>query len=233
MRFIKSSLRHTLMHMSHRFTRRSSCGIQNQCSWLESLSTASDVTSASSVSCSSPAPFLFPTLFHQLNPSFDTSEGVPHMHVTSPPPPPGLSSWLSIESTHPRLKVVYFVELTLWCLHHLEVGKWYWVERLIFMVESEKSSETFFFALVLRGGQANILLWMAGEEEEGWRLHLWTCVSLRLWMVDCAEGARLETHVYPCCLSHYLWVQLLYIFIHQYPFMYDAPTFHCPSKDCC
>lgn len=60
------------------------CGIQNRCSWLESLSTASDVTSARSVSCSSPTPFLFPTLFHQLNPSFDTSEGVPHMPVTSP-----------------------------------------------------------------------------------------------------------------------------------------------------
>lgn len=126
-------------------TEKLLCGIQSQCSWLESLFTASDVTSACSVSCSSPAPFLFPTLFHQLNPSFDTSEGVPHMHVTSPPPPPVLSSWLSIESTHHRLKVVYFVELTLWCLHHLEVGKWYWVERLIFMVESEKSSETFFF----------------------------------------------------------------------------------------
>lgn len=63
------------------------CGIQSQCSWLESLSTASDVTSARSVSCSpppSPAPFLFPILFHQLSPSFDTSEGVPHMPVTSP-----------------------------------------------------------------------------------------------------------------------------------------------------
>lgn len=62
-------------------------GIQSQCSWLESLSAASDVTSACSVSCSpppSPAPFLFPILFHQLSPSFDTSEGVPHMPVTSP-----------------------------------------------------------------------------------------------------------------------------------------------------
>lgn len=58
--------------------------IQKRCYWLESLSTASDVTSARSVSCSSPTPFLFPTLFHQLNPSFDTSEGVPHMPVTSP-----------------------------------------------------------------------------------------------------------------------------------------------------
>lgn len=39
------------------------------------------------------------------------------------------------------------------------------------MVESEKSSETFsfffFFAFVLRGGQANIALWMAREEERG------------------------------------------------------------------
>lgn len=64
------------------------CGIQSQCSWLESLSTASDVTSARSVSCSPPpsppTPFLFPILFHQLSPSFDTSEGVPHMPVTSP-----------------------------------------------------------------------------------------------------------------------------------------------------
>lgn len=60
------------------------CGIQSQCSWLESLSTASDVTSARSVSCSPPPPFLFPILFHQLSPSFDTSEGVPHMPVTSP-----------------------------------------------------------------------------------------------------------------------------------------------------
>lgn len=65
-------------------TEKLRCGIQNQCYWLESLSTASDVTSACSVSCSSPTPFLLPSLFHQLNPSFDTSEGVPHMHVTSP-----------------------------------------------------------------------------------------------------------------------------------------------------
>lgn len=179
---------HANAHAPLIHTEKFLCGIQSQCSWLESLSTASDVTSACSVSCSSPAPFLFPTLFHQLNPSFDTSEGVPHTHVTSPPPPPVLSSWLSIESTHHRLKVVYFVELTLWCLHHLEVCKWYWVEGLIFMVESEKSSETFFFfSLVLRGGQTNIPLWMAGEEEEekrGWRHHLCTCVFVRLWMVD-------------------------------------------------
>lgn len=32
----------------------------------------------------SPTPFLFLILFHQLSPSFDTSEGVPHMPVTSP-----------------------------------------------------------------------------------------------------------------------------------------------------
>lgn len=65
------------------------CGIQSQCSRLESLSAASDVTSARSVSCSPPPsspPFLFPILFHQLSPSFDTSEGVPHMPVTSPLP---------------------------------------------------------------------------------------------------------------------------------------------------
>lgn len=50
------------------------------------------------------------------------------------PSPPTLSSELSIESTRLCLKLMYFVELTLWCLHHLEVGKWYWVERLIFSV---------------------------------------------------------------------------------------------------
>lgn len=70
--------------------QRLPCGIQSQCSWLESLSTASDVTSARSVSCAPllllppTTPFLFPILFHQLSPSFDTSEGVPHMPVTSP-----------------------------------------------------------------------------------------------------------------------------------------------------
>lgn len=75
---------HVNAHTPHIHPEKLLCGIQNQCSWLESLSTASDVTSARSVSCSSPTPFLFPILFHQLNPSFDTSEGVPHMPVTSP-----------------------------------------------------------------------------------------------------------------------------------------------------
>lgn len=56
-------------------------------------------------------------------------------HACHPsPPPPTLSSQLSIESTRLCLKLMYFVELTLWCLHHLEVGKWYWVDRLIFSV---------------------------------------------------------------------------------------------------
>lgn len=66
--------------IQHKFFLR---GIHNQSSRLESLSTTSDVTSACSVSCSSPTPFLFPPLFHQLNPSFDTSEGAPYMPVTS------------------------------------------------------------------------------------------------------------------------------------------------------
>ena len=50
------------------------------------------------------------------------------------PPPPTLSSQLSIESMRLCLKLMYFVELTLWRLHHLEVGKWYWAERPIFSV---------------------------------------------------------------------------------------------------
>lgn len=162
------------------------CGIQSQCSWLESLSTASDVTSACSVSCSSPAPFLFPTLFHQLNPSFDTSEGVPHMHVTSPPPPPVLSSWLSIESTHHRLKVVYFVELTLWCLHHLEVGKWYWVERFIFMVEEVELWNIFFYPCCVADRQTLRFRWGGGGRGEKKGL-MALPLNLWLWMVDCAK----------------------------------------------
>lgn len=76
--------RHTHVRSPQIHPERLLCGIQNQCSWLESISTASDVTSALSVSCSSPTPILFPIPFHQLNPSFDISEGVPHMPVTSP-----------------------------------------------------------------------------------------------------------------------------------------------------
>lgn len=83
-RHIKYTHRHNAnAHTAQIQPERLLCGIHNQSSRLESLSTTSDVTSACSVSCSSPTPFLFPLLFHQLNPSFDTSEGVPHMPVTS------------------------------------------------------------------------------------------------------------------------------------------------------
>lgn len=113
------------------------CGIQSQCSWLESLSTASDVTSARSVSCSPPpSPNSLPL-------SYPLSSAEPifwHFRRCSShachlsPPPPTLSSQLSIESMRLCLKLMYFVELTLWRLHHLEVGKWYWAERPIFSV---------------------------------------------------------------------------------------------------
>lgn len=113
------------------------CGIQSQCSWLESLSTASDVTSARSVSCSPPS---FP---YSLPLSYPLSSAEPifwHFRRCSShachlsPPPLTLSSQLSIESMRLCLKLMYFVELTLWRLHHLEVGKWYWAERPIFSV---------------------------------------------------------------------------------------------------
>lgn len=199
------------MHVHHWFARRSSCGIQSLCCWLESLSSVSDVTSACSVSCSSPAPFLFPTLFHQLNPSFDTSEGVPHMHVASSPPPPVLSSWPSIESTHHRLKVVYFVELTLWCLHHLEVGKWYWVEGLIFMVESEESSETFFLRLCCVADRQTLSFgWQGSRRRRNW-VEL-TASPLNLCFLatlngGLCKGARLRTHISPRSGSHSVRVQ--------------------------
>lgn len=65
-------------------------GMQSRGARLESSSAASDVTSACSAPPPSPAPFLLPILFHQLSPSFDTSEGAPHTPVTphAPPPPP-------------------------------------------------------------------------------------------------------------------------------------------------
>lgn len=157
------------------------------------------------------------------------------------PPPPVLSSWPSIESTHLCLKVMYFVELTLWCLHHLEVGKWYWVGRLIFMVESEKSSKTFCVHAAQRTGKHCTL-----EGGGGWgggrgvpvsplNLHSLTIFNSRPW-----RSWRLETSIYPPSVSQH--ALLRFLFSHLYPLMYEATakSLHlhifivqnCTCKDC-
>lgn len=80
-------------------------------------------------------------------------------------------------------------------------------ETYLYGWEARRALKHFSSAFVPHGGQANITCWMAGEKERGWQCHLWTCVSSRLWTVDCAEGARLQTPIYPRLLSHYIWVQ--------------------------
>lgn len=110
-------------------------GIQSQCSWLKSLSSASDVTSACSVSCSPPSfslPLAYP--LSSAEPIFWHFRRCSSHACHLSPPPLTLSSRLSIESMRLCRKLMYFVELTPWRLHHLEVGKWYWVERPIFSV---------------------------------------------------------------------------------------------------
>lgn len=171
------------------------CGIQSQCLWLESLSTASDVTSARSVSCS-PPPFPY-----SLPLSYPLSSAEPifwHFRRCSShachlsPPPPTLSSQLSIESMRLCLKLMYFVELTLWRLHHLEVGKWYWTERLVFKERRALKHSV----LVWHGELENITPKRRGGK---WLFHLYTCTSLQLWTADCEEGGRLGTYVSPWC----------------------------------
>lgn len=68
------------------------------------------------------------------------------------PPPLTLSSQLSIASMRLCLKLMYFVELTLWRLHHLEVGKWYWAEGPILSVWRKRSCETFSVSVAWSAG---------------------------------------------------------------------------------
>lgn len=109
-------------------------GIYSQCSWLESLSAASDVTSARSVSCSPPPSLTLSYPLSSAEPIFWHFRRCSSHACHLSPPPLTLSSRLSIESMRLCLKLMYFVELTLWRLHHLEVGKWYWAVRPIFSV---------------------------------------------------------------------------------------------------
>lgn len=123
------------------------------------------------------------------------------------PPPPVLSSWLSIESTHLCLKVMYFVELTLWCLHHLEVGKWYWVGRLIFMVESEKSSKTFYVHAARRTGKHCTLEGVGGcgggrgVQVSPLNLHFLTTLNSRPWRSWKARDFHLSSLCKSVCLT--------------------------------
>ncbi len=158
------------------------------------------------------------------------------------PPPPTLSSQLSIESMRLCLKLMYFVELTLWRLHHLEVGKWYWTERLVFKERRALKHSV----LVWHGELKNI----TPKNEGGkWLFHLYTCTSLQLSTADCEEGGRLGTYVSPWCKKPYILLcpaslsVLVYSFCsHLHPFMYEANTkciffrtiitLNCPLKDC-
>lgn len=139
------------------------------------------------------------------------------------PPPLTLSSQLSIESMRLCLKLMYFVELTLWRLHHLEVGKWYWMERLVFKERRALKHSV----LVWHGELANI----TPKKGEGkWLFHLYTCTSLQLWTADCEEGVGLGTSVSPRCKKYFLFVLCksfclsVSFYSHLHPFMYEAAT---------
>lgn len=99
------------------------------------------------------------------------------------PPPPTLSS---IESMRLCLKLMYFVELTLWRLHHLDVGKWYWDRSLVFKERRAVKHSVW----VWHGELADITLKEGGGKQ---LFHLCTCTSLQLWTIDCEEGGRFGT----------------------------------------
>lgn len=101
-------------------------------------------------------------------------------HASSSPLPPSTTSITALyqERTSLCLKLMYFVELTLMRLYHLEVAKWYWAERLCLKRKAHR--ETLFgrHRAEARGGNSpldlNFLTTLKQDEakkpETGWRL---------------------------------------------------------------
>lgn len=102
----KTTVRHSRMYLIRPFYQTDTCRVKNTCARAQTLKfnqrsscveyrvNAPDLKASLvpqmwhqlvlSLALTPPFPFPLPILFHQLSPSFDTSEGVPHMPVTSP-----------------------------------------------------------------------------------------------------------------------------------------------------